>query len=72
MARGKERGHFGAGQGLGKEIALRILITEDPENRQMFGRFHPFGDHLSSQLMGQDDRLHDGEGVVIRAQPLHE
>ena len=39
----------------------------------MFGRFHPFGDYLPSQLMGQDDDgLHDGKGIVIRAQPLHE
>ena len=39
----------------------------------MFGGFHPFGDHLPSQLMREDDDgLHDGERIVVGPQPLHE
>jgi hypothetical protein len=38
----------------------------------MFHRFHSFSDHLPLQLMREDDDgLHDGERVVIGAEPPH-
>ena len=61
------------GSGLANTIALPILAAERAKDRQVFGRFHPFGDHLPPQLMRQDDDgLHDGERIIIGPQPPHE
>ena len=51
---------FIGGHGFGKVISLCVFAPEFPQHRKLFGRLHPFGNHIEPQTAGHgQDRPYD-------------